>query len=142
MTAHTRPACHEGIGLQLCHLIGVTTVACAERRHGREVLGGGLAMAHGAFHTVGGMGAGFPLVIDRLVAGGAGIPGWNQPVDNMLGLFLLCHGRLDGGGKNEKSEEGGTEQTGAETIHGQTPEQMPKYRPAKGRQSVIPITSD
>jgi hypothetical protein len=49
---------------------------------------------------------------------------------------------LDGGGKNEKSEEGGTEQTGAETIHGQTPEQMPKYRPAKGRQSVIPITSD
>jgi hypothetical protein len=49
---------------------------------------------------------------------------------------------LDGGGKNEKSEEGGTEQIEAETIHGQTPEQMPKYRPANGRQSVIPITSD
>jgi hypothetical protein len=98
-------------------------------------------MAHGAFHTVGGMRAGFPLVIDRLVAGGAGIPGWNQPVDDMLGLLLLSQGRLDGGGKNEKSEKGGTEQTHAETIHGQTPEQMPKYRPANGRQSVIPITS-
>jgi hypothetical protein len=48
---------------------------------------------------------------------------------------------LDGGGKNERSEKGGTEQTHAETIHGQTPEQMPKYRPAKVCQSVIPITS-
>jgi hypothetical protein len=99
-------------------------------------------MAYGAFHTIGGMRAGFPLVIDRLVAGGACIPGWYQPVDDMLGLLLLSHGGLDGGGKNERSEKGGTEQTHAETIHGQTPEQMPKYRPANGRQSVIPITSD
>jgi hypothetical protein len=40
------------------------------------------------------------------VAGGAGIPGWNQPVDDVLGLLLLSHGRLDGGGKYEKSEKG------------------------------------
>ena len=38
MTAHTRPAFHEWIGLQLCHLIGVTCVARAERRRAREVL--------------------------------------------------------------------------------------------------------
>jgi len=76
-------------------------------------------MAHGAFDTVGGMRAGFPLVIDRLVAGGTGIPGWNQPMDNMLGLILLSHGRLDGNSRYEKNEEGGNEQTSAETIHGQ-----------------------
>jgi hypothetical protein len=29
MTAHTRLAFHEWIRLQLCHLIGVTVVACA-----------------------------------------------------------------------------------------------------------------
>ncbi len=29
MTAHTRPAFHEWIRLQLCHLIGVTGITCA-----------------------------------------------------------------------------------------------------------------
>ena len=29
MTAHTRLVFHEGIRLQLCHLIGVTGLACA-----------------------------------------------------------------------------------------------------------------
>jgi hypothetical protein len=53
-------------------------------------------MAHGAFDAVGGMWAGFPLVIYRLVAGGAGIPGWNQPMEYMRGLILLSKGRLDG----------------------------------------------
>jgi hypothetical protein len=53
-------------------------------------------MANGAFDTVGGMGAGFPLVIHRLVAGGTGIPGWNQPMEYMFCLILLSHGRLDG----------------------------------------------
>jgi hypothetical protein len=65
------------------------------------------------------MRAGFPLVIDRLVAGGTGIPGWNQPMDYMRGLILLGHGRVDGNSKNQKNEKGGTEQTSAETIHGQ-----------------------
>jgi hypothetical protein len=76
-------------------------------------------MAHGAFDTVGAMRAGLPLVINHLVARGTGIPGWNQPMDNMLGLILLSHGRLDGSSQNEKNEKGGTEQTRAETIHDQ-----------------------
>jgi hypothetical protein len=76
-------------------------------------------MAHGAFHTVGGMRAGFPLVIDRLVAAGAGIPGWNQPMDNMFGLILLSHGRVDGNRQNEKNQRGETEHARTETIHGQ-----------------------
>ena len=63
-------------------------------------------MAHGAFDTVGGMRAGFPLVIDRLVAGGTGIPGWNQPMEDMRGLILLSNGRLDGNSQNEKNEQG------------------------------------
>jgi len=63
------------------------------------------------------MRAGFPLVIDRLVAAGTGISGWNPPMDNMLGLIQLSHGRLDGSSQNEKNEKGGTEQTRAETIH-------------------------
>jgi hypothetical protein len=76
-------------------------------------------MAHGTFDTVGGMGAGFPLVIHHLMAGGTGIPGWNQPMVDMLGLILLSNGRLDGNSQNEKNEEGRTEQTRAETVHGQ-----------------------
>jgi len=61
-------------------------------------------MAHDAFHTIGGMRAGFPLFKQRLVAAGAGIPGWNQTMENMLGLFLLANCRLDGKGQKEKSE--------------------------------------
>jgi hypothetical protein len=76
-------------------------------------------MAHGAFHTVGGMRAGFPLVIHHLVAAGTGIPGWNQPMDNMLGLILLSHGRLDGNSQNEKNQQGETEHARTTTIHGQ-----------------------
>jgi hypothetical protein len=76
-------------------------------------------MAHGAFDTVGGMRAGLPLVIDHLVAVRTGFPGWKQPMVNMLGLIQLSHGRLDGSSQNEKNEEDGTEQTRAETIHGQ-----------------------
>ncbi len=78
-----------------------------------------LAMAHGAFDTVGGMRAGFPLIVDHLVAAGTGIPGWNQPMHNMLGLLLLSHARLDGKKQNEKSQQGETEHAGTETIHGQ-----------------------
>ena len=76
-------------------------------------------MAHGAFDTVGGMRAGFPLVIHHLVAGGTGIPGWNRRWMYMRGLILLSNGRLDGSSQNEKNEQGRTEQTRAETIHGQ-----------------------
>jgi hypothetical protein len=65
-------------------------------------------MAHGAFDTVGGMRAGFPLVIDRLVAGGTGSPGWKQPMVYMLGLILLSNGRLDGSRQNKKNEQGRT----------------------------------
>jgi hypothetical protein len=77
-------------------------------------------MAHGAFDTVGGMWAGFPLVIHHLVATGTGIPGWNQPMENMLGLILLSKGRLDGISQNEKNEQSETEHARTETIHGQT----------------------
>jgi len=76
-------------------------------------------MAHGAFDTVGAMRAGFPLVINHLVATGTGIPGWKQPMVNMLGLILLSNGRLDGNSQNEKSEQGETEHARTETIHGQ-----------------------
>ena len=79
-------------------------------------------MAHGAFHTVGSMRAGFPLVKDRLVAGGTRIPGWKQPVVYMRRLILLSIGRLDSNSRNEKSEQGETEHARTETIHGQTPE--------------------
>ena len=40
-------------------------------------------------------------------------------MDYMRGLILLSHGRLDGSSRYEKNEEGGNEQTSAETIHGQ-----------------------
>ena len=76
-------------------------------------------MAHGAFDTVVGMRAGFPLVIDRLVAGGTGIPGRNEPMENMLGLILLSNGRLDGNSQSERNEQGETEYARTETIHGQ-----------------------
>jgi len=75
-------------------------------------------MAHGTFDAVGGMRAGFPLVVDGLVAGGTGIPGWNQPMEYMRGLILLSDGGLDGSSRKEKKEQGGTEHTRAETIHG------------------------
>jgi hypothetical protein len=65
------------------------------------------------------MRAGFPLVIDRLVAGGTGIPGWNQPMEHMRGLILLSHGRLDGNSQNENAEQGETEHARTETIQGQ-----------------------
>jgi hypothetical protein len=77
-------------------------------------------MAHGAFDIVGGMRAGFPLVINRLVAAGTGIPGWNQPMENMLGLILLSNGGLDGNSQNEKNEQGETEHARTATIHGRT----------------------
>lgn len=77
-------------------------------------------MADGAFHTVGGMGAGFPLVSNFLMAGGTGIPGRNEPVEDMGGLFLLSHGGLDGNSQSEKAEQGETEHARTETIQGQT----------------------
>jgi hypothetical protein len=51
------------------------------------------------------------------VAGGTGIPGWNQPVENMLGLILLCNGRLGGNCQNEKNKQGETEQSRTKSIH-------------------------
>jgi hypothetical protein len=77
-------------------------------------------MAHGAFDTVGRMRAGFPLVVNSLVAGGTGIPGWNQPMVHMRRLSLLSHGGLGGNSKNEKPEQGKTEHARTETIHRQT----------------------
>jgi len=74
-------------------------------------------MAHGAFNTVGGMRAGLPLVIHNLMAGCAGIPGWNSPMEYMRGLILLSNGRLDGGSQKEKAEQGGTKDACAEQIH-------------------------
>ena len=140
MTAHTRLAFHEWIGLQLCHLIGVTVVACAQRRRAREVLCCCLAMAHRAFHTVGGMRAGFPLVIDRLVARGTGIPGRNQPMEHMLGLILLSHGRLGSNSENEEAEQSQTEHARTETIQGQASWYGLQVSDRRWLQSVIQIT--
>lgn len=70
-------------------------------------------MADGAFDTVFGMGAGFPLVIDRFMAGGTGIAFWNEAVVYMRGLLLLSKGRLDGGRHEESKEQGGAAQTRA-----------------------------
>ena len=97
-------------------------VACAQRRRAREVLCRCLAMANGAFHAVGAMRAGFPLVIDCLVAGGTGIPGGDQPMHHMLGLIQLSMGRLEGNRRKEKNEQDETEHARTETIHGQTPD--------------------
>jgi hypothetical protein len=66
------------------------------------------------------MRAGFPLVINRLVAGGTGIPGWNQPMENMRGLILLSNGWLGGNSQSQKNEHGETVHARAENIHGQT----------------------
>ena len=100
-------------------------------------------MAHGAFDTVGAMRAGFPLVIHRLMAGGTGIPGWNQPMEHMRGLILLSNGGLDGNSRKEKKEQGGTEHTRAETSHGKVLHSTtPQYQTGAGGGSVIRITSD
>jgi len=40
-------------------------------------------------------------------------------MDNMRGLFLLSHGRLNGNSQNQKNQKGETEHAGKETIHGQ-----------------------
>jgi hypothetical protein len=77
-------------------------------------------MASGAFDPVVAMRTGFPLLINHFVATGTGIPGWNQPMENMLGLFLLSNGRLDGNRQTEKNEQGETGHARKETIHGQT----------------------
>ena len=79
-------------------------------------------MAHGAFDTVGRVRAGLPLVIHRLVAGGTGSAGWNQPMEDMLGLLLLSSSRVDGNRRNEKKQQGETEYAPTDTIHGETPE--------------------
>jgi hypothetical protein len=75
------------------------------------------------------------------MAGGTGIPGWNQAVEYMRGLILLSHGGLDGSSRKEKNEQGGTEDTRAETIHGQTPEYGLQVSNRRWLQSVIHITS-
>ena len=120
VTGHTGLAVHDWIRIQLCHLIGVTGFACTQPRLAREVFCCCLAMADGAFDTVGGMRAGFPLVIYRLMAGGTGIPSWNPPMEHMRGLILLSHSRLGGNSQEEKTEQGETEHARAETIHRQT----------------------
>lgn len=119
MTGHAGLALLEWIGLQLRHLIAVAGFACAQTRDAREVLCCCFAMAHGAFHTVGAVRTGFPLGKYRLVAVGTGFPGRKQPMDNVLALRQLGHGRLNGSSHNEKSEKGRTKETHAETSHWQ-----------------------
>src|SRR6185437_5326182 len=119
MTAHTGLAFQERLRLERCHLLGVTGVAYAQGRRGRDGLCCDLAMANGALDIGGAMGAAFPLGIGHLVAGGTGFPGRNCLMVLLPGLSLLSTGRLEGSSKNEKKEEGGIEQRRAETIHGQ-----------------------
>jgi hypothetical protein len=54
------------------------------------------------------------------VAAGTGIPGWNQPMENMRGLILLSNGWLGGNSQSQKNEHGETVHARAENIHGQT----------------------
>lgn len=119
MAVHAGLALHEGVRLQLRHLVAMTGFAGAQRRRAGEVLGGGVVIAHGALDAIGAMRAGLPLVIDRFMAGGAGISGWNEPMENVSGLLLLSAGRLDGNDeRKEKDEQGGAQHTRAETGHG------------------------
>ncbi len=39
-------------------------------------------------------------------------------MNNVRGLILLSNGGLDGSSRKEENEQGGTEHTRAETIHG------------------------
>jgi hypothetical protein len=76
------------------------------------------------------------------MAGGTGIPGWNQSMVYMRGLILLSNGRLDGSSQKEKKEQGGAEHTLAEAIHGKILlSTMSQYGTGDGRRSVMPITS-
>ena len=98
-------------------------------------------MAPGAVDTIGGMRAGLPLVVNRLMAGGTGIPGWNSPMDHMRGIILLSNGRLDASSKKKKSEQGGAEHTRAEPIHEKILlSTAPQYENGDACRSVIPIT--
>jgi hypothetical protein len=74
------------------------------------------------------------------VAGGTGIPGWNQPMHHMRGLILLSNGRLHGNSRKEKNQQGETEHARTETIHGQTPEYGLQVSNRRWLQSVIHIT--
>ncbi len=94
--------------------------AGAQRRHTGEVLRGCLTVAHRALDTICAMGASLPLVIDHLVAGSTGVPGWNQAMVNNCGLILLCRGRPDGDCQNEKSEQRETKDARGKTFHKQT----------------------
>lgn len=106
MTADTGLVLHEWIGLQLRHLIAVAGVACGQAGLAGKVLCRCLAMADGALDAAGAMRAGFPLVIDGLMAVDAGFPGWKEPVVNQRGLILLSEGRLDGSRRKQKREQG------------------------------------
>lgn len=142
MTAHTRPALHKWICLQLGNLIGVTGLACVQARLACEVLCRGLAMANGAVHTVIAMRAGFPLVINRLMAVDTRFPGRKQPMHNMRGLILLSSGRLHGSSRKKKYEQGGAEHARAETIHGKVLlSDASHFQTGEASQSVIRITS-
>jgi len=142
MAAHAGFVLQEWLRLQLRHLIAVAAFARADRRPAREILGRGLAVAHGALDAVGAMRAGFPLVPHRLMAGGTGIPGRNQPVHDMCGFLLLCNGRFRSHRQKEKRKHGETDKTRADLIHGKIPlSRMSECRTAEGRRSVMPITS-
>jgi len=119
MTGHTRFALHEGIGLQLSHLLGVTCVACAQRRRGRDALCCDLAMAHGALDIIGAMRAAFPLGVCHLVAARTGFSGWNHLMVLLRGMNLLGNRRLDGGSQTKQNERDRAEQKCAESVHGQ-----------------------
>ncbi len=108
MTGHTGFAFHESIGLQLCHLVSVTILACAQHRRGRDVLGRDLAMAHGTLDIIGAMRAAFPLRIRHLVAVRTGLSGGNGLMVFLRATSLLGNGGLDGGSQNE-NEQGRTE---------------------------------
>jgi hypothetical protein len=52
---------------------------------------------------------------------------------NMCGLILLSNGRLDANRQNQKNKQCETEHARTETVHGQPPGTVPKYRARESR---------
>jgi len=89
MTGNTGFAFHEWIGLQLCHQLGVTSLAYAHPRLGREALCH-VTMAHGACDLVDAMRPGIPFRIQPLMAVGTVFSGWNL----RMRFLLACYRQL------------------------------------------------
>ncbi len=101
MARDARLALHELIGLELLCLVGVTGVAGAQCRGGRDGLCGHFAVADGALDIILAVRAGLPFGVLRLVAVNTGFSGGDRRMALLGGMRLLRHDGLDGGSQNE-----------------------------------------